>query len=255
MNNQPTPLKPNQQITLQSFLIALSELDTALPENLQPAIHQIGHSLAKGEKTGINRISELVSHHPQLNQLYQQARLNFQRQYQSQERDKLFIYGSDTLALEKTAITLLTADDFLSAAKQLVNQANTVKDSFLASLQQSISLAEARSNLQAISILQALEFKPLTIENLVYTLNLPQEKVHHLVQRLWNEGKIDTVTGGILRKIFPTLRSKKQLNESAYFTLTSLGYFHLHPLIDIQIIFRGKGVRHAPLQANQPRIF
>jgi hypothetical protein len=62
---------------------------------------------------------------------------------------------------------------------------------------------------------------------------MPKDKVKCIVDRLWQEGKIDTLTGGILGKILPALRNKKQYNPKAYLTLTFLGHFHLHPIIKI----------------------
>ncbi|MGK7872585.1 MAG: hypothetical protein AB4426_04525 [Xenococcaceae cyanobacterium] len=227
-------MKATEKTTLQAFLIALSQLDTALPFDLQQAIAKIGHALAQNQTDVIDSISDLVKKHPQLNELYSAARTTLQKQYQTQEQDKLTMGESDALALENVAVSILTADDFTIAAKQLLRKLKAAKDFtdivFMDCLQKAVSRADAR----AISVLKALESRPLTIENLAYKLEMPIEQSRRIVQRLWNDGYIDTTTGGILRKILPIFKSRKFPSKEAsvdYFTLTSRGYFHLHPVI------------------------
>ncbi len=235
-------MKATEAITLQAFLIALSQLDTALPGDLQQKIQQIGHTLAHDKTSAIAEIRDLVKKHAQLNRLYEAARITLQKQYQTQERDKWqerewIVSESGSLALESIAVPILTADDFTIAAKELLKKLKVGKDFidkiFLDSLQKAVSLADIRT----ISVLEALEFRPLTIENLAYRLEMPIEQSCGIVQRLWNSGYIDMTTGGILRKIFPIFKSKKPASQiadsAAYFTLTSKGYFHLHPVITL----------------------
>jgi hypothetical protein len=73
----------------------------------------------------------------------------------------------------------------------------------------------------------------VTPSDLAYKTSLPKAKVTEIVTQLWNEGKISTLTGGILGKMFPVLINKNKFNPDAYFTLTSVGYFDLHPVIKI----------------------
>ncbi len=144
---------------------------------------------------------------------------------------------SGSLALESIAVPILTADDFTITAKELLKKLKVGKDFidkiFLDSLQKAVSLADIRT----ILVLEALEFRPLTIENLAYRLEMPIEQSRGIVQRLWNRGYIDTTTGGIFRKIFPIFRSKKQANQivnsKVYLTLTAKGHFRLHPVITL----------------------
>lgn len=44
-------LKSTEEITLQALLVALAQIDTALPDHLQQEIHQLGGELAQ-QKTG-----------------------------------------------------------------------------------------------------------------------------------------------------------------------------------------------------------
>jgi hypothetical protein len=45
-----------------------------------------------------------------------------------------------------------------------------------------------------IKVLTALERRPLTVENLSYSLGLPLEETREVVQRLWDEDYIDSTT-------------------------------------------------------------
>ena len=228
-------MKATEAITLQAFLIALSQLDTALPGDLQQKIQQIGRALANHQTSAIAEIQDLVKKHAQLNRLYEAARITLQKQYQTQERDKWMMSESGSLALENIAVPILIADDFTIAAKELLKKLKAGKDFidkiFLDSLQKAVSLADIRT----ISVLEALEFRPLTIENIAYRLEMPIEQSRGIVQRLWNRGYIDITTRGILRKIFPIFKSKKQAKQiadsKAYLTLTAKGHFRLHPVI------------------------
>lgn len=85
-----------------------------------------------------------------------------------------------------------------------------------------------------IQALRVLERRPLTVAHLKYALGLPTEKVHQVVKRLWNKGYIDDSTANIFRKIIPSSKRRENLasiDQTTYFTLTSKGYFHLHPVI------------------------
>ena len=230
-------MKPSEQTTLQALLISLAQLETTLPEDLQQDIRQLGDDLEKQPSDSINRIPQLLEKNPQLNDLYKAARLNLHREYQTQQRDKLEISVSGTLALEPMAITLLTADDFQATAKQLVKRVKDSKDSFLKALHAAVSVTQAKADLKAFSVLKALEFRPLTIENLAYALEMSPDQARQIIQRLWQEGKINTTKAGIFGTIFPFLRPKKrpsQIHDSnTYLTLTSLGYFDLHPVIKV----------------------
>ena len=81
MLNQP------QTVTLRAFLIALAELDSPLPATLQQEINKVGEMLANTPNDALNRLLELAENDCLLTS-YQQARINIQKQYETQERNK-----------------------------------------------------------------------------------------------------------------------------------------------------------------------
>ena len=236
-------LRPSETTTLQALLIALAQVETPLSQELKQEVQEIARNLESDSSTAISKISTLVEKDTQLNDTYQTARLNLQRQYQAQERDKFAINGSGTLSLEEItslediAYKILYSNDFLATAQQIVKKLQDSQDSFIKTLQMAVSVAQAKVDIKTFSILEALEFRPLTVENLAYGLEMDQEEIYQIVQRLWQERKIDTTNGSTLRKILPFLRSKNQPCKieptTTYLTLTSLGYFHLHPVIKV----------------------
>ena len=236
-------MKIIEQTTLQALLIALTQVETPLAQELKQEIHEIALDLESNSSTAISKIATLVEKDEQLSKLYQTARLNLQRQYQAQERDKLRINDSGTLSieditsLEDMAYKILYSNNFLATAQQIVQKLQNSQDSFIKTLQMAVSVAKAKADLKTISILEDLEFRPLTVENLAYSLEMNREEIHQIVQRLWQERKIDTTKGSILRKILPFLRPKNQSCKieptTTYLTLTSLGYFYLHPIIEV----------------------
>ena len=236
-------LKPSEKTTLQALLIALAQVETPLSQELKQEVQEIADHLESSSSNAISKISTLVEKDEQLSKLYQTADLNLQRQYQAQERDKFSIDGSATLSLEEVksleniAYKILYSNDFLGTAQQIVQKLRNSQDSFINTLQMAVSVAQAKADLKTISILEALEFRPLTVENLAYSLEMTQEQTYQIVQRLWQERKIDSIQGSTLRKILPFLRPKNQSCKieptTTYLTLTSLGYFYLHPVIKV----------------------
>lgn len=226
-------MTPTQQTTLKAFLIAVSQLETPISNELKQAIHQIGEELKRSEDRAIDLISEIVTQDSHLEKAYQEARLILQEQYRSQERDKQTIFNLDNLSLTEIAETIFSADDFRLASQNFLNQVQNTKDAFLKIWQVTLSISESKENLLVFSVLKALDENPLTIEDLAYKTSLPKTKVMQIVKKLWNEGKIYTLTGGILSKFFPVLIDKSKFNPDAYFVLTSVGYFDLHPVIKI----------------------
>ena len=242
---KPTKLKPSEQKTLQAFLIALAQLETPLAEELQQDIQEIAANLETQPDEALAKIPSVVAKDSQLSHHYQTARLNLTRQYQAQERDKFAVYSfanTSTLSLENNAsladiaIEMLSSHNFQATAKQIVEQLKAREDSFIKALKMALTVADAKADIKALSVLQALEYRPLTVETLAYALEMNQEEVYQIVQNLWQERKIDTTRSSTLHKILPFLRSKKQPcidNTSTYLSLTSLGYFYLHPVIQV----------------------
>ena len=183
-------LKSSEKTTLQALLIALAQVETSLSEGLRQEIQEIARDLESNSSNAISKISTLVEKDKQLSKLYQTARLNLLRQYQAQERDKFGINVADTLSLkdagflENIAYQILYSNNFLATAQQIVQKLQNSQDSFIKTLQMAVSVAKAKADLKAISILEALEFRPLTVENLAYSLEMDREQIYQIVQRL-----------------------------------------------------------------------
>jgi hypothetical protein len=246
-----SPMKPQEAITLQAFLVALSQLDETLPPELLQGIRQIGAALALHQAGAIASISSLVKQNIRWQQLYELAWMTLQRQCQNHEQTRQLLVKElpeeVAIALEDTTAQLLTTDDpqttahiqftQVKAHQDLKEAAATEPQAFWNCLYRTVSLIEEQSH----TVLRALERRPLNVENLCYILQLPVSQVKALVQYLWSTGYIDQTTGGLLHKIFP--RWRRVQNASAielppqtqanpgYFTLTAKGHFHLHPLV------------------------
>jgi hypothetical protein len=78
-------------ITLSAFVTALAKLESPLTAKLQKDIHHIGQIFTKTPKTAIDNLLNLLENLPEdnsLKQLYWQARINIQEQYENAERNK-----------------------------------------------------------------------------------------------------------------------------------------------------------------------
>jgi hypothetical protein len=75
-----------QQVTLRAFIAALAELDSPLPADLQKQINQVGAIFSTQPNVAIDELLKLTKH-PSINQLYLQARVNIQSEYEPKERN------------------------------------------------------------------------------------------------------------------------------------------------------------------------
>ncbi len=126
-----------QTVTLRAFLTALVELDSPLPPELQQEINQVGEILADTPNVAINRLLELAKN-DRIQQFYQEARINIQKQYETQERNK---YDKPSQQNQPTptpsehlaniAIPILKASDSRAEAKKQKSEIlrNNAKDS------------------------------------------------------------------------------------------------------------------------------
>jgi len=80
-------LNQAQTVTLRAFLTALVELDSALPATLQQEVNKVGKMLATTPNDALNYLLELAENDC-LKQFYQQARINIQKQYETQELNR-----------------------------------------------------------------------------------------------------------------------------------------------------------------------
>jgi hypothetical protein len=85
-----------------------------------------------------------------------------------------------------------------------------------------------------LDILRALDKRPYTTQDLLSFMSIttPPDQVRAIVQSLWLQGYIDTISGGLLRKFFPVSKGQSpQLPDpDASLTLTSKGHFSVHPI-------------------------
>jgi hypothetical protein len=80
MLNQP------QIVTLHAFLTALVELVSPLPQQLQQEMNKVGEMFTTTPTVAINQLTKLAEH-DFLKELYWQARINIQQQYEVKERN------------------------------------------------------------------------------------------------------------------------------------------------------------------------
>jgi hypothetical protein len=126
-----------QTVTLRAFLTALVELDSPLPPEVQQEINQVGEIFSDSPNAAIDRLLELAENDC-LRQSYQQARINIQKQYETQERNK---YDKPSQQNQPTptpsehlaniAIPILKASDSRAEAKKQKSEIlrNNAKDS------------------------------------------------------------------------------------------------------------------------------
>jgi hypothetical protein len=122
-----TMLNHLQQVTLQAFITALAELDSPLPADFQKQINQVGAIFSTQPNVAIDELLKLAKH-PSINQLYLQARVNIQSEYETKERNinyRDYEQESQNLdtsidALENVAksIPVLQAPDSVESAKK-----------------------------------------------------------------------------------------------------------------------------------------
>jgi hypothetical protein len=80
-----------------------------------------------------------------------------------------------------------------------------------------------------LDILRAIDKRPHTTRDLISLMRIttPPEQVREIIQSLWRQGYIDTVSGGFLRKFFPSSKgqSPQPPDPDVSLTLTSKGHF------------------------------
>ncbi|MGK7947139.1 MAG: hypothetical protein AB4058_21995 [Microcystaceae cyanobacterium] len=191
MNESFSSLKPSQRKTLEAWHLALERTDLAqLPESCKEEIKQIQAELLAGNHQVIQKISHITEQNPALKHAYEIAREELTEQYSSQSKDKL-------------------------VTSPIINGLQTEE--------------ESKTETKEVSILKALDIRSLTIENLMYRLNIPEDKVIELIHKLWDEGKIDTARGNLIGKFIPRFRNT-QMELDDYFALTFKGQLQLESL-------------------------
>jgi GAF domain-containing protein len=86
-----------------------------------------------------------------------------------------------------------------------------------------------------IQILKAIKRYRLSIQDLVHTIGLSEERIKKIIQKLWVNGYIDYLSSPMIFTLFPGLRNHYYRQQSveplAPLTLTSKGYFRLNPVV------------------------
>lgn len=225
----------------QAFSVALLRLSVPLTEELQHLRRQVGKAVETNGTSLEQEIYDYLERDPDFKQHFEEVYDSLEKQARSYERTKSATIrgsGAEALSWEYMVVPILIADDLYTAARNTLKKArsqfsrlSSTTQMFLSLLQKAITAREA----QATAILKTLDKRPLTIQDLVYVIGMPLEQTKALVQSLWNEGYLDRTTSGFMYMIFPMLqlerRQGREIDENTYLTLTSKGYFFLHPVI------------------------
>lgn len=205
MSQPYNSLKLSQKRTLDAWKIAINSVNIEhFSDELKTKIEQIERELYQNNYQVIDKIPEIVKENADLYDAYKTARKELAEDYDSQEKDKIAIpYNS--------------------------NYATSINSNYGLKI-------KGKINRQAIFILQELETYPLTLEDLKCRLNLQSSEVHELVKKLWNERKINKVSGNIWYSVFPITKPREfdiiEDDQETYFNVTSLGKMQLHRFIN-----------------------
>jgi hypothetical protein len=237
-------MTPADALTLEASIVALSRMDLPLSPDLQDAIHRLGQRIAQHDATAVNELRDAICQHEVANQLYSKAREELQQFYELQQQSTSYrsveisaSFDSIDQSLPDIAARILQADDFKTAARQLIqtigHQFQAVTPAlqiFLECLEHAIEGLDQHATIA----LEELARQPLSLEDLSFALDQPLEDTQRLVHRLWSRGYIVPAEANFFQKSFPSLRPQpeaRRLQPSTLFTLTAKGYFHLHPVM------------------------
>ena len=195
MTQPSKPLKPSQKRTLDALKIAIQRVDIEqLPEDLREKIKSIERESSEYNYQVIDEIIASIENISHFNAAYQKARDELTKDYNSKEKTK-------------------------------------IASSYPSNHSPSRAKTEQEINPKALFILQELEDYPLTLEDLKYRLNLKSEEVHQIVKQLWNERKVNKVSGSIWYSLFPITKPRRfditEDDSHTSFTLTTLGEIEL----------------------------
>ena len=195
MTQPSKPLKPSQKRTLDALKIAIQRVNIEqLPEDFREKINSIETESSEYNYQVIDEIIASIENISDFNAAYQKARDELTKDYNSKEKTK-------------------------------------IASSYPSNHSPSRAKTEQEINPKALFILQELENYPLTLEDLKYRLNLKSEEVHQIVKQLWNERKVNKVSGSIWYSLFPITKPRRfditEDDSHTSFTLTTLGEIEL----------------------------
>jgi hypothetical protein len=224
-------MKTSDQITCEAFARAIPSIgqpSTDLKTSVDILLRQI-HSPQFSEISAplAAEIRALVEEYPELDQVYQVERQKLQREYRNSDRAK-----GISAAIPPNSPIVLPAKAALKSPTTRMFGTDRGSYSYL----QSNTQDQVQSPLTAakLDILRAIDKRPYTTQDLISYMDIttPPDQVSAMVQSLWLQGYVDTLSGGLLRKFFPVSkgRSPQPLDPDASLTLTSKGHFSVHPI-------------------------
>lgn len=240
----PAPIQPTDILSLQAFLVALAQLDTALPPALQGAIRELGDRIPTDPIGAIAQIPGIVSQHPRLQELYDQTHADLRRRLVTQERSLVNALSTGAPPSGATwsgaVASTLTAGNPVTAARSMVKRfvaerAPARREDDLRALLLPLYRTAHRIDAQERTILATLEYHPSTILDLSFAVGMSVEQVQGIVAALWEGGYVDVTPGQLWHRVFPFLKRSRpnvaRVDLETYFSLTMRGHFRLHPLI------------------------
>lgn len=208
----------SNEIDLNVLKYAVENYSADLSDEVRLPLLQSLQNLQQNKPNAARELCELVSQTEDLDLIYTQALTDLRRSYQTQERAKSAVLSADSNGTLNGLGSIL--DDVTVTLKQIQFKA-----------------AETQATQDQLKILRTLETHSLTLEDLTYRTGLSLPTLQSLVQRLRKQGYIDLLSAPLLHWMFPMLkplRDRQQpIGENDFLSLTSTGYFHLHPLIQV----------------------
>lgn len=208
----------SNEIDLNVLKYAVENYSADLSDAVRLPLLQSLQNLQQNKLNAARELCELVSQTEDLDRIYTQALTDLRRSYQTQERAKSAVLSADSNGTLNGLGSIL--DDVTVTLKQIQFKA-----------------AETQATQDQLKILRTLETHSLTLEDLTYRTGLSLPTLQSLVQRLRKQGYIDLLSAPLLHWMFPMLkplRDRQQpIGENDFLSLTSTGYFHLHPLIQV----------------------
>jgi hypothetical protein len=110
-----------QIIDLEALLYALAQQTEPLPASLQHSLTEVGRSLHEDRPDAARQLRALIQQYSPLERDYQKALAQWDENYTSQERTKS-LGATFPMMSGVDESFLLPANDWVSAAKQLINQ-------------------------------------------------------------------------------------------------------------------------------------
>ena len=235
---------------LEASILTLARYQGTLSPELRHKIQEIGKQIPNSDSAAGELRNLLVT--SELQESYRSARQELFQKSSVRERFKspgeLAIASNDVIA--EIAALVSTADDFAAAAYKLVTHPHW--KTRVASLSEDAqtffqTLTDSVVGLDAIAIdlLTILDRDVYTLSQLAYRTELPEEQVKPVLEKLWRQSYIRTLSATLWGNLLGPLNifkpKKGSLNtENQYLGLTVKGYYSLHPHPLYRVIVKAK---------------